>query len=156
MTTSRQWLYLSIAFAFVLIATSALLPIPWFGGKTVIEEVEQVSSETQTEKTFHLVTTEYKTKVDGKELEVYRWDPGSLVVNRGDKVKLKLHGVHGKQHDFTLQGYDRKGTVKKGKTTTINFVADKPGTYELVCHNHHTAEANGPMIAYITVLDQES
>jgi heme/copper-type cytochrome/quinol oxidase subunit 2 len=152
MTTSRQWLYLSIAFAFVLIATSALLPMPWFGGKTVIEEV---TSETQAEKTFHLITTEYKTTVNGKEMEVYRWNPGNLVVREGDQVKLVMHGVHGKVHHFSLKEFGLQGTVKKGKATTVRFVADKPGTYELICHNHHGVDQNGPMVAYITVLPEK-
>lgn len=156
MTSTRQWIYLIVAFALVLIATTALLPIPWFGGNTVMEEVKQVSSKAQSEKTFHLVTEELKTRIDGNELEVYRWNPGSLTVHQGDKVNLVLHGIHGKEHHFSLKEYGVQGTVKKGKTATASFVADKPGTYELVCHDHHTSGENGPMVAYITVVDRSS
>ncbi|SDC11551.1 Cupredoxin-like domain-containing protein [Melghirimyces thermohalophilus] len=157
MTTSRQWLYLSFAFALVLIATAALLPIPWFNGNTVVEEVEEVSSRAPApaDQTFHLVTTEYKTEHRGKELEVYRWNPGNLVVREGDRVHLVLHGLHGKEHHFSLKEFGVQGTVRKGEKTTVNFTADRPGTYELVCDNHHTAKSNGPMVAYITVLGKE-
>ncbi|MFC4077838.1 cupredoxin domain-containing protein [Salinithrix halophila] len=150
MTTSRQWFYLSLAFAFVLIGTSALLPIPWFGGKTVLEEV---STETSDEKTFHLITTEYKSEDKGKGIEIYRWDPGTIVVNRGDRVKLVMHGVHGREHHYSLTEFGVSGTVRKGQVSTATFTADKAGTFELVCHNHHGSEKNGPMVAYITVLE---
>lgn len=156
MITSRQWLYLSIAFVLVLIATTALLPIPWFGGKTVIEEVEEVSSnETQREKTFHLVTTEYKAKHHGKEVEVYRWNPGTLVVQEGDQVNLILHGLNGKEHHYSLKEFGIQGTLKKGEQAKVRFTADRPGTYKLLCHNHHSVDASGPMVAYITVLEKE-
>ncbi|PTX64517.1 Cupredoxin-like domain-containing protein [Melghirimyces profundicolus] len=156
MTTSRQWLYLSLAFAFVLIATTALLPIPWFGGKTVIEEVEEVSSrETPAEKTFHLITTEYQTNHNGQKKEVYRWDPGSLVVREGDEVNLVIHGFHGNVHHFSLKEFGIQGSVRKGEKTEVSFTADRPGTHELVCHNHSSAEKEGPMVAYITVLENK-
>ncbi|EGK13588.1 cupredoxin domain-containing protein [Kroppenstedtia eburnea] len=155
MTTSRQWLYLSIAFALVLIAILALLPMPWFDGKTTLQEVEEVSStSTPEERTFHLVTTEYKAQLDGKEIEVYRWNPGSLVVREGDRVHLVLHGIHGKSHRFSLKEFGIEGTVNKGKQTKVSFTADRPGTYELICHDHLTPQSHGPMVAYITVLEK--
>ncbi|MDR6224176.1 cupredoxin domain-containing protein [Desmospora profundinema] len=156
MITSRQWLQLSLAFAFVLIGTTALLPIPWFDGKTMMEEVEEVASPPHEEQTYHLVTTEFETRIGGKVIEVYRWDPGTLVLHKGDRVRLVLHGIHGKEHHFTLEGYNQSGTVKKGQTTTIRFEANQTGTFRLICHNHHQSEDKGPMVAYITVLDQES
>lgn len=156
MITSRQWLKLSLVFVFVLIGTAALRPIPWFNGKTAIEEVEQVATPPHEEQTYHLVTTEFKTRIGGKVLEVYRWDPGTLVVHKGDRVRLVLHGIHGKEHHFTLEGYNQSGTVKKGQSTVIQFEANQTGTFRLICHNHHQAENNGPMVAYITVLDQKS
>lgn len=152
MTTSKQWLYLSLAFVLVLIGTLALLPVPWFGGKAV-QEVEEVSSTpAPTEQTFHLVTTEYKTKLNGEEIEVYRWDPGTLVVQEGDRVNLVLHGIQGKSHRFSLKEFGIEGMVKKGEQTRVRFTADRPGTYELICHDHPSSESHGPMVAYLTVL----
>ncbi|SDW51713.1 Cupredoxin-like domain-containing protein [Marininema mesophilum] len=150
MTISRQWLILSIAFALVLIVTSTLLPVPWFEGKTVLQQFSPPSGTTQT---FHLITTEYTTKVNGKKLEVYRWNPDTIIVHKGDQVKLVLHGIHGKEHQWSLQDFNRSGTIHKGKTSEVSFTANKVGTFALVCHNHQTPTSNGPMTAYITVLD---
>ncbi|MEW9033617.1 MAG: cupredoxin domain-containing protein [Planifilum fimeticola] len=149
MTTPRQWLALTIAFLLVLIGTTVLL-VPWFDDRTVIQEWTQTP-----EKTFHLITVEYKSEVNGREIEAYRWDPGSIVVNKGDRVNLVLHGIHGKTHNFSLSEFGVSGVVRKGEKTRVSFLADKPGTYQLICHDHAAAENNGPMIAYITVLDQK-
>jgi heme/copper-type cytochrome/quinol oxidase subunit 2 len=149
MTTPRQWLTLTITFLLVLIAATLLL-VPWFDDRTVIQEWTETP-----EKTFHLVAVEYKSEVNGREIEVYRWDPGSIVVNKGDRVNLILHGIHGKVHNFSLKEFGVSGVVQKGEKTRVSFTADKPGTYQLICHDHGTVENNGPMIAYITVLDQK-
>ncbi len=147
MTTARQWLELTIAFLLVLIGTTLLLPIPWLDDRTVIQELTETP-----EKTFHLVTVEYEGEAEGKEIEAYRWDPGFITVNQGDKVNLVLHGVNGREHRFSLKEFGISGVVRKGKTARVSFVADKPGTYQLICHDHATADTNGPMIAYIMVL----
>nr|WP_313780274.1 hypothetical protein [Paenibacillus larvae] len=35
------------------------------------------------ERTFQMVTTEFKTTTkDGKQIEAYRWDPGTIVVKK--------------------------------------------------------------------------
>ncbi|SFS54299.1 cupredoxin domain-containing protein [Marininema halotolerans] len=150
MPLSRQWLALSVAVALVLVVTSSLLPIPWFEGKTVFQQVTPSSETTQT---FHLITTEYATKVNGKKLEVYRWNPDTIIVHKGDQVKLILHGIHGKEHHWTLKDFNLAGTIQKGKTSEVSFHANKVGTFPLVCHDHNTPSSNGPMTAYITVLD---
>ncbi|SFJ22651.1 cupredoxin domain-containing protein [Thermoflavimicrobium dichotomicum] len=101
----------------------------------------------------HLFTVEYKTKINGQEAEVYRWDPGQIIVKKGETVALHLHGFHGKEHAFSIPKLQIKGKVKKGETTTVTFQAKEPGTYELICHNHYTHQQHGPMIGYITVVN---
>jgi len=123
MTTERQWLTLAIAFSVVLIAATLLL-IPWYGDRPVIRELAGTP-----EKTFHLVTVEYKSMVNGREIEAYRWDPGFIAVNKGDKVHLILHGINGKEHNFSLKEFGISGVIRKGEKTRVSFVADKPGTY---------------------------
>ncbi|MCA1053948.1 cupredoxin domain-containing protein [Rossellomorea aquimaris] len=102
--------------------------------------------------TIELVTGEFKTKTaDGKEIESYRWDPGTIVVEKDKKVQLVIHGVNGDAHPFHIEGTNIKGTVKKGKATVVNVTFTKEGTYRLICETHATMENNGPMIAYIVV-----
>ncbi len=74
---------------------------------------------------------------DGKwEVEIYRWDPGTIVVNQGDEVTLKVLGINGKQHTTTIEGYGQQFTVKRGELTTVSFKADKAGTFKIKCQTH--------------------
>lgn len=101
---------------------------------------------------IHMVTGEFKsTTDDGKEIEAYRWDPGTIFIEKGEKVHLKILGINGKEHPFIIEGTDIKGVVKKGEETVVPIQFDKEGTYRLICLTHPSAEHNGPMIAYIVV-----
>lgn len=101
---------------------------------------------------LNMVTGEFKSKLDnGKEIEAYRWDPGTIIVPEGEDVTLSIYGVNGKEHPFIIEGTDIKGTVKKGKETIVNLKFNEEGTYRLICLTHPDIEKNGPMIAYIVV-----
>lgn len=101
---------------------------------------------------IHMVTGEFKTKLeDGKEMEVYRWDPGTIFVKKGEKINLKILGVNGNEHPFYIEGTDIKGTVKKGEETVVPVSFQKKGTYKLICDTHSHHGAGGTMIAYIIV-----
>jgi plastocyanin len=109
----------------------------------------------KTVKEFQIVTGEFKSKsADGKsEIEVYRWDPGTIVVNKGDRVRLRLYGVNGAQHSFKIPSFQVTGEVKRGQETIVEFTADQAGTHLLICTTHPDSKNEGPMIGYITVLD---
>ena len=132
--------------AFLLVIISA-----WFmlkAGDTAV--FNQLANENTRE--IHMVTVEYKSKMkDGKEIEVYRWDPGNISIDAGEKVNLYISGVNGEEHPFYIEGTDIKGTVKKGQETLVPLKFDKEGTYRLICEVHGDREHNGPMIADIIV-----
>ncbi|MBP2239755.1 plastocyanin [Cytobacillus eiseniae] len=118
------------------------------------KEAESVfSQETNGEvREIHMVTGEFKaTRADGKEIESYRWDPGTIFVEKGEKVNLMISGVNGAEHPFSIEGTDIKGVVKKGEETVVPLQFKKDGVYRLICHTHHDKDQNGPMIAYIVV-----
>ena len=101
---------------------------------------------------IHMVTGEFKSKLaNGKEIEAYRWDPGTIVISKGEKVNLIIYGVNGAEHPFMIEGTDIKGVVKKGEETIVPLHFTKEGTFRLICYTHETKEKNGPMIAYIVV-----
>lgn len=101
---------------------------------------------------IHMVTGEFKASLqNGKEIEAYRWDPGTIVISKGERVNLIIYGVNGAEHPFFIEGTDIKGVVKKGEETVIPLHFTKEGTYRLICHTHETKEKNGPMIGYIVV-----
>ncbi|WP_054634860.1 cupredoxin domain-containing protein [Thalassobacillus sp. C254] len=101
---------------------------------------------------IQMVTTEFKTTTeDGKEIEAYRWDPGTIVIPKNKQVKLKIYGVNGKEHPFMIEGTDIKGTVKKGEETEIDLHFTESGIYRLICLTHSHHDDNGPMVGYIVV-----
>lgn len=103
-------------------------------------------------KEITIITAEYSSKMDsGKIMEVYRWDPGTIVVDQGDHVTLNFLGVQGKFHTFEIKGLGISGEVKKGERTQVSFNADKKGTYEIVCKLHADQSQNGPMVGYLVV-----
>ncbi|QHT63808.1 hypothetical protein GXP70_08355 [Paenibacillus lycopersici] len=104
-------------------------------------------------KVFELVTGEFKTTIaNGKELEVYRWDPASIVVHKGEVVELRITGINGASHPFVIQELGIKGVVTKGQTTVVHFKADRKGTFAIECLTHTSLANGGPMVGYITVL----
>jgi heme/copper-type cytochrome/quinol oxidase subunit 2 len=103
-------------------------------------------------RTIHMVTGEFKTKTaEGKEIEAYRWDPGTIIVHKGEKISLSINGVNGESHPFIIEGLNIKGEVKKGKETIVSFTPDKEGTYRIICLTHPDTAHNGPMVGYIVV-----
>jgi plastocyanin len=111
------------------------------------------SQPTSTARDIHLFTVEYKAKINGKEAEVYRFDPGQVIIQKGETIALHIHGFHGKEHHFSIPKLNIQGIVQKGKTSVVTFQAKQVGTFELICHNHYTTQQQGPMIGYITVVE---
>ncbi|PWK13166.1 cupredoxin domain-containing protein [Tumebacillus permanentifrigoris] len=102
---------------------------------------------------YWIVTNEIKSpaKDNVQELEVYRWDPGFLVVQKGKPVTLHFYGVKGKAHPFEIRGLGVKGNVEKGKVTSVTFTPKEVGTFPIICLTHATIEQNGPMVGYLKV-----
>jgi heme/copper-type cytochrome/quinol oxidase subunit 2 len=135
----------------VLIALCSLIAvISYMAGSETTSTVPSFENEKSSVREIRMVTGEYKSG----ELESYRWDPGTVVVHEGDHVVLRIYGVNGKSHPFEIRGLGIKGKVVQGKETVVEFHANKPGIYELVCLTHPTIEQDGPMVGYIVVLDK--
>lgn len=113
----------------------------------------QSSQTSNQNKTFNMITAEFSTTTaDGKKIEAYRWDPGTIVIPKNQDVTLKIFGVNGDEHPFYIEGTNIKGTVKKGEETVIPIHFKEEGTYRLVCDTHsHEGHHSVPMIAYIVV-----
>jgi plastocyanin len=137
---------------FILAITIMLIAISsWFllkAGDTAVFNQQT----TEKAREIHMVTVEYKsTMKDGTKMEVYRWDPGTIKVEAGEKVNLFISGINGEEHPFYIEGTNIKGTVKKGEETMVPLQFEKEGTYRLICEIHGDRKHNGPMIAYIEV-----
>jgi len=142
----KETLLFFLAVGIVLASISA-----WFmlkaGDTTVFNQKQEGKT-----RVIHMVTGEFKTTMNnGKEIEAYRWDPGTIVLKKGEKVNLIISGINGAEHPFHIEGTTIKGKVKKGEDTLVPLQFQKEGTYRLICEVHPDRAHNGPMIAYIVV-----
>ncbi len=64
----------------------------------------------------------------------FKYSQTEIKVKKGDTVKLSLNNVQG-FHDWVLDGYENVKTkqMKTGESETIEFIADKAGTFEYYC-----------------------
>lgn len=60
--------------------------------------------------------------------------PSTIVVTKGDKVRLVINNIDtGNDHGFEISAYGISKTIKSSDTVTIDFVADKAGVFEFHC-----------------------
>jgi cytochrome c oxidase subunit II len=62
----------------------------------------------------------------------YQFDPSVITVKQGEKVRLVITATD-RDHGFKLDEYGINQKLKKGDPATIEFTADKPGTYTFRC-----------------------
>lgn len=136
---------------FFLVGITIISASVWFIFRSPDVPVFNTQVESNTRE-IHMVTGEFKAKTDkGKVIEAYRWDPGTIFLEKDEMVNLVIYGVNGSEHPFKIEGTDIKGTVKKGEETVVPLKFDKEGTYRLICQIHSDKTHSGPMIAYIVV-----
>ena len=91
-----------------------------------------------------------------KKIERYTFHPGFLIVNRGDKVVLKIHALKGDKHIIEVPAFKTGEThILRGEEKTVSFVANKAGVFEIKCTNHVDSHKEGPMVAYLYVFDRK-
>lgn len=62
-----------------------------------------------------------------------RFDTKEILVKKGDRVRVTFENVEG-FHDFAIAEYSVKTKqIQVGQTDTIEFTADKTGTFEFIC-----------------------
>jgi cytochrome c oxidase subunit 2 len=62
----------------------------------------------------------------------YEFDPSTITVKKGEKVRLIITATDC-DHDFKLDAFDINQVLKKGDPETIEFTANKAGTFEFRC-----------------------
>jgi len=76
------------------------------------------------------------------------WVPGTLVVKKGDTVKIKLiNNVKSdpNQHGFAIAAYNIAAVVTRGEPATVEFKADKAGIFPINCQLH-PAHVGGELV----------
>ena len=80
----------------------------------------------------------------------FRFDPATINVNQGEKVKVVLTAVD-MPHDFDLDELEVNGAVAQpGESVEVEFIADQVGTFEYYC-SVGSHRANG-MVGKLIVL----
>jgi plastocyanin len=89
------------------------------------------------------------------QIERYTFDPGVIVVNKGDTVALRIHTLKGSQHVVEIPDFGVPSTpIARGEEKVLTFVADKAGVFPLRCTIHHNSQTEGPMVGYLYVNDR--
>jgi nitrous oxide reductase len=61
-------------------------------------------------------------------------------------VVLEILGVNGAIHPAVIEGYDIEFAVKRGQLTTVEFIADKPGVFQIFCSANQPAMTGTLMV----------
>lgn len=92
------------------------------------------------EREFTVVNIEFEgTKV---------WVPGTLVVKKGDTVKLKLINnvkTDPNVHGFAIPAYAVAAVVPRGEPQEVTFKADRAGVFPITCQLH-PAHVGGELV----------
>jgi plastocyanin len=70
------------------------------------------------------------------EVSTYVWAPSQILVNQGDEVTLEFVGINGAAHPTEIRGLGKAFTLTRGQVTRVEFRADKPGVYLVICSAH--------------------
>ena len=118
--------------------------------ETVVEETETTQAPVQegTPASGEAMTTESKVTEVMVENKGLTFTPNEIKVKMGDKVKLTFKVTAG-THDFVIDELGVKTKVMgTGESETVEFVADKKGSYEFYCSvpGHKAAGMKGTLI----------
>lgn len=78
----------------------------------------------------------------------FKFLPAEIKVKKGQTVKIVFKNIAG-MHDFVVDEFKaRTKVIKANETDTIQFVADKAGTFEYYCSvgNHRSMGMKGNLI----------
>jgi cytochrome c oxidase subunit 2 len=62
----------------------------------------------------------------------YKFIPGTITVNQGDKVIIKAIAID-KKHGIGIKAFGIKKLLPKGEWVTVEFTADKKGEFPIRC-----------------------
>ena len=80
----------------------------------------------------------------------FKFEPAMLQVSEGDRVRLTLRSMD-TEHGLEIKKLKVKVAVPKGgDPVTVEFVADKPGTYDFKC-SEYCGSGHGRMKGQIVV-----
>ena len=67
------------------------------------------------------------------------WIPGTLIVKKGEKVKINLvNSIKSEPntHGYAIDAFGVKEVIARGEPKTVSFTADKSGIFTIYCQQH--------------------
>jgi len=118
----------------------------------VENDLIKIENEPQTRNiTISLEEVEFWAEVENSEgekevayVELHRWEPNIIVVNKGDTVILDIKNPRKHVHSLSVPAFDARSDTLEPRTgeDTIQFVADKAGTFDFICSTPYIPEKN--------------
>lgn len=103
---------------------------------TTTTQAPQTTSTISTITGSATTTTTTTTQAGAKEFSItasqWKFEPNTINVNQGDTVKLQIRSID-VTHGFNLPAFGVNKQLDAGKTITVEFVADKKGTFTFSC-----------------------
>lgn len=64
------------------------------------------------------------------------WEPPSLIVKKGDTVKIKLINKSEQEHGYRIADFKVEKVVQGGQSESVEFIANKEGIFLIDCQLH--------------------
>jgi cytochrome c oxidase subunit 2 len=66
----------------------------------------------------------------------FKFDPATIAVVQGDRVRLRVRSAD-RAHGIGIKAFRLKALIPNaGETVTVEFVADRTGTFEISCSEY--------------------
>ena len=78
------------------------------------------------------VVSDLKIKEFDMTARQWEFEPSTITVKEGDKVKLNIKSIEG-THGFAISEFGINENLRPGETVTVEFIADKKGEYIFFC-----------------------
>ena len=92
----------------------------------------QTATQGSTPDSMEKTTTSGETKEFTMTAKKWEFEPSTITVNNGDRVKLVINSVD-VRHGMAIPEFNVNEILEPGEINTIEFVADKTGTFDFFC-----------------------
>lgn len=100
--------------------------------KATLPATISTSSTSSTTTTFQETTTIQKVKEISMTAKQWEFIPGTITVNKGDRVKLQITSTD-VTHGISLPAFGVNKRLPPGRTVEVEFTADRTGTFSFAC-----------------------
>lgn len=140
-------LVLIVGGGWFVMQSSKTVPVPTEAPEIITPEESLAPDKAENEST-DAATTTGEVKEFTVEGSAFKFVPAQIKVKKGDTVKITFVNKGG-SHDFVIDELDvATKQLGAGESETVEFVADKAGTFEYYCSvgNHRAQGMKGNLV----------